>query len=162
MLEKSPEAFKTISEAAEELGVEQHVLRFWETKFTQIKPLKRRGGRRYYRPEDMEVLHRIRHLLYKQGFTIKGAKQALNAKAPAAETAAAVVEAHAMAQEAAPKPRKPAVPTAKPAPEGQFDLLSPAAAAPAAEAGLGAQTRRTLENVLEMLQAARKDLQSVT
>lgn len=82
MTEKSPEAFKTISEAAEEIGVEQHVLRFWETKFTQIKPLKRRGGRRFYRPEDMEVLHTIRNLLYKQGFTIQGAKQALSSRQP--------------------------------------------------------------------------------
>jgi DNA-binding transcriptional MerR regulator len=149
MLEKSPEAFKTISEAAEELGVEQHVLRFWETKFTQIKPLKRRGGRRYYRPEDMDVLHRIQHLLYKQGFTIKGAKKALNAKDPAAETAAAVTEAKA----ATPAKRKAG---GKTAPEGQFDLLSTAAPAN----GIDAKQRKTLENVLASLKAARKGLQS--
>lgn len=73
---KSPSALRTISEAAEQLDVPQHVLRFWETKFTQIKPLKRNGGRRFYRPEDMEVLGQIKHLLYKQGYTIKGAKKA--------------------------------------------------------------------------------------
>lgn len=151
MLEKSPEAFKTISEAAEELGVEQHVLRFWETKFTQIKPLKRRGGRRYYRPEDMEVLHRIRHLLYKQGFTIKGAKQAMQSKTPAAETAVAVEEAKSAA------PRKTA---AKNAPADQFDLLSAAAAPAPAPAGLGASQRTALENALTALKAARKGLQS--
>lgn len=148
MLEKSPEAFKTISEAAEELGVEQHVLRFWETKFTQIKPLKRRGGRRYYRPEDMEILHRIRHLLYKQGFTIKGAKKALNAKDPAAETAAAITEAKA----ATAAPAKPKSPAKRPATDGQFDLLAPA--------GLATNDRTTLENVLSTLKAARKGLQS--
>lgn len=153
MLEKSPEAFKTISEAAEELGVEQHVLRFWETKFTQIKPLKRRGGRRYYRPEDMDTLHRIQHLLYKQGFTIKGAKKALNAKDPASETALAVEEA----KTATPKRKAPAAKTAAATPEGQFDLL----ASTAQPAGLAEETRKTLENVLVALKAARKDLQSV-
>jgi len=74
---KSPSAFRTIGEASEELGVPQHVLRFWETKFTQLKPLKRAGGRRYYRPEDMQLLGRIRDLLYKDGFTIKGARRHL-------------------------------------------------------------------------------------
>lgn len=77
---KSPSALKTISEAAEMLDVPQHVLRFWETKFTQIKPLKRNGGRRYYRPEDMEVLQYIQNLLYKQGYTIKGARKAFEKK----------------------------------------------------------------------------------
>ena len=75
--EKSADAFKTISEAAEVLGVPQHVLRFWEGHFRQIKPLKMRGGRRYYRPEDMEILITIKNLLYRQGYTIKGAKKAL-------------------------------------------------------------------------------------
>lgn len=75
---KSPEAYKTISEVAEILGLEQHVLRFWETKFSQIKPMKRRGGRRYYRPVDVDMLMRIHHLLYKQGYTIAGAKKAIN------------------------------------------------------------------------------------
>jgi len=77
---KSPSALKTISEAADMLEVPQHVLRFWETKFTQIKPLKRNGGRRYYRPEDMEVLFYIKGLLYKQGYTIKGARKAFEKK----------------------------------------------------------------------------------
>lgn len=74
--QKSPEAFKTISEASQILDVPQHVLRFWESKFSQIKPIKSRGGRRYYRPEDMKILSTIKHLLYKQGYTIKGAKKA--------------------------------------------------------------------------------------
>ena len=85
--EKSAGAFKTISEAAEILGVPQHVLRFWEGKFKQIKPLKLRGGRRYYRPEDMEVLVAIKTLLYKQGYTIKGAKKALGLHTPADDSA---------------------------------------------------------------------------
>lgn len=76
-MDKSPDAFRTISEAAEELDLPQHVLRFWETRFSTIKPLKRGGGRRYYRPEDVQLLKGIRHLLYDQGFTIKGVQKIL-------------------------------------------------------------------------------------
>ena len=76
-MDKSPDAFRTISEVAEELDVPQHVLRFWETRFTQIKPLKRGGGRRYYRPEDIGLLRRISDLLYTQGYTIKGVQRLL-------------------------------------------------------------------------------------
>ena len=74
---KSPEAFRTISEVADELDVPQHVLRFWESKFSQIKPLKRGGGRRYYRPDDVELLRGIRQLLYTEGYTIKGVQKVL-------------------------------------------------------------------------------------
>ncbi len=74
---KSPEAFRTISEVASDLDVPQHVLRFWETKFSQIKPMKRGGGRRYYRPEDVDLLRRIRSLLYNDGYTIKGVQKVL-------------------------------------------------------------------------------------
>ena len=75
--EKSPAAFRTISEVSNELEVPQHVLRFWESKFTQIKPLKRGGGRRYYRPEDIGLLRSIRNLLYHDGYTIKGVQRLL-------------------------------------------------------------------------------------
>jgi DNA-binding transcriptional MerR regulator len=74
---KSAEAFRTISEVANELEIPQHVLRFWESKFTQVKPLKRGGGRRYYRPEDVVLLRNIRTLLYKEGYTIKGVQKLL-------------------------------------------------------------------------------------
>lgn len=76
--DKSPNALRTISEASEILDVPQHVLRFWETKFSQIKPLKRNGGRRFYRPQDLDILQQIKHLLYSQGYTIKGAKKAVD------------------------------------------------------------------------------------
>jgi len=76
-VEKSPDAFRTISEAAEELDLPQHVLRFWETRFSYIRPLKRGGGRRYYRPDDVLLLKGIRHLLYDKGFTIKGVQRIL-------------------------------------------------------------------------------------
>ncbi|WP_419757879.1 MerR family transcriptional regulator [Acidisoma sp.] len=74
---KAPTAFRTISEVADDLHIPQHVLRFWETKFTQVKPLKRGGGRRYYRPDDITLLRRISHLLYTQGYTIKGVQRLL-------------------------------------------------------------------------------------
>lgn len=76
-MDKSPDAFRTISEVAEELDLPQHVLRFWETRFTQIKPMKRGGGRRYYRPQDVELIKGIRHMLYDQGYTIKGVQKLL-------------------------------------------------------------------------------------
>lgn len=76
-MDKSPDAFRTISEVAEELDLPQHVLRFWETRFSQIRPMKRGGGRRYYRPQDVELIKGIRQMLYDQGYTIKGVQKLL-------------------------------------------------------------------------------------
>ena len=76
-MSKGPEAFRTISEVAEELNLPQHVLRFWETRFAQIRPMKRGGGRRYYRPDDVDLLRGIRHLLYGEGYTIRGVQRIL-------------------------------------------------------------------------------------
>jgi DNA-binding transcriptional MerR regulator len=76
-LDKAPDAFRTISEVAGELDIPQHVLRFWETRFTQIKPMKRSGGRRYYRPDDVDLLKGIRRLLYGEGYTIRGVQRIL-------------------------------------------------------------------------------------
>jgi DNA-binding transcriptional MerR regulator len=76
-LDKAPDAFRTISEVAEDLDIPQHVLRFWETRFAQIKPMKRRGGRRYYRPDDVDLLRGIRRLLYGEGYTIRGVQRIL-------------------------------------------------------------------------------------
>ena len=83
---KSPDAFRTISEVAFELEVPQHVLRFWESKFSQIKPMKRGGGRRYYRPEDVDLLRRIRSFLYDDGYTIKGVQKLLRDNVRKAES----------------------------------------------------------------------------
>ena len=74
---KSPEAFRTISEVSKDLSLPQHVLRFWETKFAQIKPIKRGGGRRYYRPEDIKLLKGIKSLLYNDGYTIRGVQKVI-------------------------------------------------------------------------------------
>lgn len=92
---KGAQAFRTISEVADELNVPQHVLRFWEGKFPQLKPLKRGGGRRYYRPEDIALLRRIAGLLYSQGYTIKGVQRLLSddGASPGAETPTAGIDA---------------------------------------------------------------------
>lgn len=76
-MEKAPDAFRTISEVADDLDIPQHVLRFWETRFSQIKPMKRSGGRRYYRPDDVDLLRGIRRLLYGEGYTIRGVQRIL-------------------------------------------------------------------------------------
>jgi DNA-binding transcriptional MerR regulator len=81
-MDKNDDAYRTISEAAEELDLPQHVLRFWETRFPQIKPMKRGGGRRYYRPEDLGLLRAIRDLLYGEGYTIKGVQRLLTEQGP--------------------------------------------------------------------------------
>ena len=86
MSDKAEWAYRTISEVSEQLDVPTHVLRFWETKFTQLKPMKRSGGRRYYKATDLDLLMRIRDLLYRDGFTIKGAQKALREKKTAAPT----------------------------------------------------------------------------
>ena len=119
---KSADAFRTISEVADELGVQQHVLRFWETKFPQIKPLKRGGGRRYYRPENIELLKKIHDLLYVQGYTIKGVQRLLRQNRGTLPDDAVTTEAAPTeeTQETAEAPQaKPATP-AKP----QADMFS--------------------------------------
>ena len=107
---KSAAAFRTISEVATELNVPSHVLRFWETKFTQIRPMKRGGGRRYYRPEDIILLQQIRSLLYDDGYTIKGVQKLLRDGNPkkAPEQAEPVIEKTATVAEPVLGPIEPA------------------------------------------------------
>ena len=121
--EKSPDAFRTISEAAEELDLPQHVLRFWETRFGQIKPLKRGGGRRYYRRDDVDLLRGIRHLLYGQGFTIRGVQKILK------EQGVRHVQGLGRGEAVVPSPR-PA--------EGETAVAEAAFLEEEAEAGIGA------------------------
>ena len=117
-MDKSPEAFRTISEVADALDVPPHVLRFWETRFTQVKPVKRGGGRRYYRPEDVRLLRGVRGLLYDDGMTIKGVQKILREKGirhvialgtlPESESAADVEAVPAPQPAAGAAARKPA------------------------------------------------------
>lgn len=102
---KSPNAFRTISEVSDDIGVPQHVLRFWETKFTQIKPMKRGGGRRYYRPEDVDLLRAINSLLYSDGLTIKGVQKLLRERGAKAVAAGDVGVGAVPGDSAAPSPR---------------------------------------------------------
>ncbi len=145
---KSPEAFRTISEVANELDLPQHVLRFWETKFSQIKPLKRAGGRRYYRPEDVALLMGIKTLLYSDGFTIKGVQKVLREQG-----VRYVIETGRMAgQEDRPLP----VSHGEPAAETE-ETTEPAAAEAIAEEtddearGISEHQRAALETILEDL-----------
>ena len=133
---KAQGAFRTISEVANKLGVQQHVLRFWETKFSQIRPLKRGGGRRYYRPEDVALLQRIHHLLYTEGYTIKGVQKLLKGQGKAQ-----IIAAQANNENPAPVAASPKVPT----PE----------AAPAKPNGISVQQRAVLEIMLAELKAMR-------
>jgi DNA-binding transcriptional MerR regulator len=122
VIEKSPDAFRTISEVAEDLDLPQHVLRFWETRFNQIKPMKRGGGRRYYRPQDVELIKGIRYMLYDQGYTIKGVQKLLkengsqfvvalgNGDLAAVEAIAQRKQAEAAAEAAANEPSFPGMP----------------------------------------------------
>lgn len=114
MSDKAEWAYRTISEVSDELDVPPHVLRFWETKFTQLKPMKRSGSRRYYKASDLELLVRIRDLLYRDGFTIKGAQKALREKKPAANSAAEAATLQAQDRPAAPAQLDRPVTRAKP------------------------------------------------
>ncbi len=138
---KSADAFRTISEVSEEVGVPQHVLRFWETKFGQIKPLKRGGGRRYYRPEDIELLNRIRAWLYDDGYTIKGVQKLLREGGPAAAAGAGRASAAAERAEAGADGSASAGPAA---PERAVTAADPPALRPpeAAPAGVAAGDAR--------------------
>ena len=134
---KSPDAFKTISEVADELDLPQHVLRFWETRFKQIKPLKRGGGRRYYRPDDVLLLKGIRHLLYAEGYTIKGVQRILKEQGNRFVTAVAT-GAPVLAEG---QPSKQAVPVAQ--------VASAMAAAKPPQGDVRSQLQGVLTELLE-------------
>lgn len=138
---KGPEAFRTISEAADELGVPQHVLRFWETKFSFIRPMKRAGGRRFYRPQDLMVLRGVRALLHEDGYTIKGV-QRLHKEQGIRRLLAAAHGGEGEGEDAA-------------FDEGMIDQAAEAAL----EAGpLDADSERRLREALEALEAAKARL----
>jgi len=142
---KSPTAFRTISEVAEGLALPQHVLRFWESKFQQIKPLKRGGGRRYYRPEDVKIIHDIKELLYNQGFTIRGVQKLLRENGSASLARSMVAQpALPMSMQAIPQPSISQTVSQS----SQQQSL-----------GLSSDKRREVEGILAELRAIRKVLQ---
>ena len=114
-MDKSPDAFRTISEVAEEMDLPQHVLRFWETRFPQIKPLKRGGGRRYYRPDDVDLLRAVKQLLYGEGYTIKGVQKLMREQGAASVARGRVGREGAEATKAAVSLESPAAAHSAPA-----------------------------------------------
>jgi DNA-binding transcriptional MerR regulator len=163
---KAPDAFRTISEVAEDLDLPQHVLRFWETRFAQIKPMKRGGGRRYYRPEDVDLLRGIRLLLYGEGFTIRGVQRLLKEKGVAfvvevgqtgSVQTVTTAEPEEEAEEAAPVRRraapKPVAVAEKPAPPVEIP------SAPKAVFRLAPEKRRRMEAALNDLLEAKSLLE---
>ncbi len=159
---KAPDAFRTISEVAEDLELPQHVLRFWETRFTQIKPMKRGGGRRYYRPEDIDLLRGIRLLLYGEGFTIRGVQRLLKDKGVAfvvevGQTGSVeTVAASDQAEDEAPPTREPL--RRAPTVSVEAPLASaPPPSPPAADVfRLALDRRRRIEAALEDLLEAKR------
>ena len=148
---KSATAFRTISEVSADLDVPQHVLRFWETKFPQIRPLKRGGGRRYYRPEDVELLRRIQSLLYQEGYTIKGVQRLLKENRGALPPGPAPIPLPEPADEA---PAAPDLFADEPEDEAAVEA---AMEANEAHSALPDALRREIEGVIEEL----RDLQAL-
>ncbi|MFT3671843.1 MerR family transcriptional regulator [Aestuariivirga sp.] len=169
-MEKSPDAFRTISEVADELNVPQHVLRFWETRFTQIKPMKRAGGRRYYRPADVDLVRGIRVLLYGEGYTIRGVQKIF--KDDGAATIVAIGRGEAKARkpellaEKAPPPgmakAAPRIVKAVAPPVGRAPLARPIGEAPKVIHKLTGGQTDTLKAALRDLTDARKLLDPTT
>jgi DNA-binding transcriptional MerR regulator len=153
-IEKSPDAFRTISEVAEALQLPQHVLRFWETRFPQIQPLKRGGGRRYYRPQDVELLLAIKGLLYGEGYTIKGVQKLLKEQGPKGLARPAPA-----AQATAPLRLAPPSPRADPPMRGPDPpMYIPTPPAAAARPGLSADDIAALRALLGELREAERIL----
>lgn len=148
---KSPEAFRTISEAAAELDVPQHVLRFWESRFSQIRPLKRAGGRRFYRPEDVDLLRGIRTLLYHEGYTIKGVQKVLRERGVRHVAELGRIDAGAFAESA----------SSHIAEETSLGVLDTVARMHAeAESTLDGERRARLEQLLQELLALKQRLRT--
>jgi DNA-binding transcriptional MerR regulator len=149
-VEKAPDAFRTISEVAEELDVPQHVLRFWESRFREIRPMKRGGGRRYYRPDDIDLLRGIRHLLYGEGYTIRGVQRLLREQG--------VRFVQSVWQPGAPQPTlQPAEAASDDESESDDDEQGDVAdAPPAPPAGLAREDRQKLQAALQELTECRR------
>ena len=158
-MSKAAEAFRTISEVAEELDVPKHVLRFWEVKFPQVRPMKRGGGRRYYRPEDVELLRGIRHLLHVEGYTIRGVQKILRSQG-----------VEQVKQSGRPLAERPEADAGAIAQGGGASLLAErraeavsvgsATAAPAVARELGPAQRRLIEAAIAELESCRRLLTS--
>jgi DNA-binding transcriptional MerR regulator len=155
-MKKSPDAFRTISEVADTLDVPAHVLRFWESKFPQIRPVKRGGGRRYYRPDDISLLKGIRELLYTDGLTIKGVQKVLRDQGSKSVAAGAQDDAPSVAILPADQPNLFATPEPEPEP---LKLQQPVPEKPAM-AFIDATKRKELAMVVQQLEALRDSMRN--
>jgi DNA-binding transcriptional MerR regulator len=170
-VDKAPDAFRTISEVAQELEIPQHVLRFWESRFREIRPMKRGGGRRYYRPEDVALLRGIRHLLYGEGYTIRGVQRLLReqgqhfvqnvwqpgAPQPAYEPAPddpTIERADATADKPGPRLAAPRLAAERPEPSGPEAAGAPRAPEPRIR--LAREETQKLQAALDELEACRR------
>ncbi|RBP16848.1 MerR-like DNA binding protein [Roseiarcus fermentans] len=161
-MEKSPEAFRTISEVADTIDLPQHVLRFWETRFPQIRPLKRAGGRRYYRPDDVERLRLIKRLLYDEGYTIKGVQKLFKEQGVQALTSA-TTEPRLLSQPSEPAARAQAAREPdpglaagpRPDPAAPPESVAPPVATRAFDPGEIAALRGALAEIVEAARALR-------
>jgi DNA-binding transcriptional MerR regulator len=184
-VDKAPDAFRTISEVADEIDVPQHVLRFWETRFQQIRPMKRGGGRRYYRPDDVDLLRGVRHLLYGEGYTIRGVQRIMREQGaafvqdvwragaepppPEHEDDKAEAERHDEIEEvAAARPEPNLFALAPPPideripepPHGRREPALESPIAPVQRRSLGVEERRKLQGALDELVACRQIIDS--
>jgi len=178
-LEKAPDAFRTISEVADEIDVPQHVLRFWESRFAQIRPMKRGGGRRYYRPDDVDLLRGVRHLLYGEGYTIRGVQRILRDEGTAfvqnvwrAGATPPPPQAEEDSEEFAVETSEPklslfgfASPRSRTVEESQAlrrepSIATPASIEPSARRGFAADDRRKLQAALDDLVECQRIIQS--
>jgi DNA-binding transcriptional MerR regulator len=181
-LEKAPDAFRTISEVADEIDIPQHVLRFWESRFPQIRPMKRGGGRRYYRPDDVDLLRGVRHLLYGEGYTIRGVQRILREQGagfvqdvwragaeppppqPDEDREEAVAEATEERTEPnlfAGSPPRPAPPPTNEYPDGRREPAMVIASESPAQRMAALENRRKLQQALDELAACRGILDGV-
>jgi DNA-binding transcriptional MerR regulator len=157
---KSPEAFRTISEVSTELDIPQHVLRFWEGRFAQIKPVKRAGGRRYYRPEDVDLLRGIRGLLYREGFTIKGVQKVLRDRGLRYVVELGRGDVHFQSPVRRQLPEFIAVPDEPQFARAALAVLERAHGTPAEPTGIDDGARAKLETLLTELQRLKSRLRS--
>lgn len=173
-LDKAPGAFRTISEVSGELGVPQHVLRFWESRFGQVRPLKRAGGRRYYRPEDIELLRRIQSLLYQEGYTIRGVQKLFReggvklgreahgaierARAPIPPAAGLARPSERVAPSAAGRATRPAAPTPTPSQAAVGRQVEASAARPHVDATAQAKLKAVLGELEDLVALLRQEM----
>ncbi|MBI3436431.1 MAG: MerR family transcriptional regulator [Proteobacteria bacterium] len=159
-MDKAPDAFRTISEVADDLAVPQHVLRFWESRFAQIRPMKRGGGRRYYRPDDVDLLRGIHRLLYGEGYTIRGVQRILKEQGPRFVQAVWRQEENEPTEDTVERADAAGASAAHAVVEPRARVVAPAASVSAPRSGLSRDVLRQLRKVIDELGECRRIIDS--